>query len=94
MRIVRGGSAQTHSGNWVKFDIELDEHDLQRILVENDMLDVQLTVRQVFSILVGEAELLVTVKLEQLGAKGEVAAKELSARQAALLDKLKNSAKI
>lgn len=88
MRILRGGSAESASGRWVKFDVELDESDLQRILVENDMVGAKLSVREVFTLLEAEAEVLVSVKMEQLGAKGAVSARDQAARAAKVRNKL------
>jgi hypothetical protein len=69
MRIVRGGSAETKDNRWVKFDIELDESDLQGETVKYNLAD--LTVIQKYTLLTKLAELLVTVRMETLGVKGE-----------------------
>jgi hypothetical protein len=91
LRIVRGGSAETASGRWVKFDVELDESDLQRILVENDMSGARLSVREVFSILEAEAETLILLKMEQLGARGDRSAREQAARVTKIMNKLQDN---
>lgn len=87
MKVLRGGSAEVGSNKWVKFDIELDGSDLQRLLIENDLSDVTLTVREAFSLLEAEAETLVTLKMEQLGAKGDVTARDQAQRVTKLISK-------
>ena len=96
MKILRGGSAETANGKWVKFDVELDESDLQRILIEHELVHsgnrlaekLNLTVGQVFQILEAEAEMLVTLKMQMLGIPGASVA-EHKARLTKILDKLK-----
>jgi hypothetical protein len=91
VRLVRGGSAQTASGAWVKFDVELDESDLQRILIEHDMNGAQLSVREVFAILEAEAETLLILKMEQLGARSDKTAQQAAARVTKLMNKLSDN---
>jgi hypothetical protein len=91
LKILRGGSAETASGKWVKFDVELDETDLQRILSETNIVASTLSVRDVFSLLEAEAETLVTLKMEQLGARSEVSAKDQAARVTKILNKLSDN---
>jgi hypothetical protein len=70
LRILRGGSAEVSTNKWVKFDVELDESDLQALAVKNGLALESLTVIQKFQLLVSQAELLVTVQMENLGAQG------------------------
>lgn len=78
MRVLRGGSAETSNNRWVKFDIELDESDLQAEVIKYNLAGRDLTVLQKYSLLVRLAELLVTVRMEALGVSGEDASKDLS----------------
>ncbi len=78
MRILRGGSAETANGKWVKFDVELDESDLQAEVVKYNLAGRDFTVIQKFTLLVKLAELLVTVRMEELGAKGEFPVAQLN----------------
>lgn len=71
MRILRGGSAEIRSNQWHKFDIELDESDLQAIVVKYNLAYAQLSVVQKYKILVKQAELLVTAEMQAHGAEGE-----------------------
>ena len=89
MEILRGGSAETASGRWVKFDVKLDETDFERILKEHDIpADPRtFTVNEVFAILEAKAETLVLLKFEQMGAKGDRSAREQNARLVKLLNR-------
>lgn len=78
MKILRGGSAETVNNRWVKFDIELDESDLQAEVVKYNLAGHDLTVIQKYTLLVKLAELLVTVRMEELGAKGEISVAQLN----------------
>lgn len=77
MRILRGGSAEVLGNKWVKFDVELDESDLQAEIMKYGLTD-HLTVIQKYSLLVRLAELLVTVRMEALGANGAATSAQLS----------------
>lgn len=68
MKIVRGGSAENKDKRWVKFDIELDESDLQAETIQHNL--APLTVIQKYTLLTKLAELLVTVRMETLGVGG------------------------
>jgi hypothetical protein len=78
VRILRGGSAETTSNRWVKFDVELDESDLQAEVIKYNLAGRDLTVIQKYTLLVKLAELLVTVRMEELGAKGGTSVAELN----------------
>lgn len=77
MKILRGGSAEVTSNKWFKFDIELDESDLQAIVVKNDIDTEKLTVGQKYSVLTKQAEILVTIQMESQGLVGELSSREL-----------------
>lgn len=91
MRVLRGGSAENKSNRWVKFDVELDESDYQQLLVENGLDPSDLTVIQKFNLLVKYAELLVTVRMESLGAVGDSSSAELLQELKTFIDRLKES---
>lgn len=78
MRVLRGGSAETRNNRWVKFDVELDESDLQAEAYKHNVALSELTVVQKYSLLVKLAELLVTVRMEALGVSGEKTSTELT----------------
>lgn len=78
MIVLRGGSAETANGKWVKFDVTLDESDLQAEVIHNSLDLSAMTVIQKYSLLTKLAELLVTVRMEDLGAKGDKTASQLS----------------
>jgi hypothetical protein len=77
VRVVRGGSAETASGKWFKFDVELDESDLQAIVIKHGIDSDELTVGNKFSILSKQAEVLVTIQMESQGLQGEQTAVEM-----------------
>jgi len=91
LRIVRGGSAETASGKWVKFDVELDESDIQRILIANDIAGHVLSVRDAFQLLEAEAEFLVVAKMTQLGAVGDISFEDARGRANKILNKIKDN---
>lgn len=88
MRVLRGGSMETQSNKWFKFDIELDESDLQAIVIKNNLDYSKLTVGQKYQLLVGQAELLVTLQMEGQGAHGDKAAWQLAQEFSTLLEKM------
>lgn len=75
MKILRGGSAEVRSNQWFKFDIELDESDLQALRIKHNLGD--LTVIQKYKLLVKQAELLTTIEMEAQGLNGDKRASEL-----------------
>jgi hypothetical protein len=89
LRVLRGGSAEAASNRWVKFDIELDESDLQALVIQHGLDSEALTVVQKFSLLVKQAEFLVTVRMESLGVQGEQTAQDLSNNLDAYIKMLK-----
>jgi hypothetical protein len=78
MKVLRGGSAENSQGRWVKFDVELDESDIQAEVIKYNLAQEQLTVLQKYTLLVKLSELLVTVRMESLGVIGDVSASKLS----------------
>lgn len=78
MRVLRGGSAENANNRWVKFDIELDESDLQAEVIKHNLAGAELTVIQKYTLLVKLAELLVTVRMEALGVQGEESSQTLN----------------
>ena len=77
MKILKGGSAEVANNRWVKFDIELDESDLQAIVIKNGIDGSKLTVGQKYQTLVKQAEVLVTLQMEGEGMTGEKSSREL-----------------
>lgn len=88
MKILRGGSAEVKPNNWFKFDIELDESDLQALVVKNNLDYAQLTVIAKYRLLVAQAELLTTVQMETQGAVGNDSASHLNDKLKALIESL------
>lgn len=72
MKILRGGSAEVAPNRWFKFDIELDESDLQALTVKHNLSG--LTVIQKYKLLVKQAELLTTIEMESQGLSGDKSA--------------------
>lgn len=64
MKVRSGWSGEVGPNQWSKFDVELDEVDLRRLLLENDVdPDQTLSVTQVFQLLEAQAEYLILAKL-------------------------------
>lgn len=80
MIVLRGGSAESAGGRWVKFDVTLDESDLQAEVMKYNLAGRDLTVIQKYTLLVNLAELLVTVRMEALGVKGDKTSADLNQR--------------
>lgn len=78
MKILRGGSAEIKPNKWHKFDIELDESDLQAIVVKHNLDYSKLTVISKYKILVKQAEILVTAEMNSQGVQGEQSLGELT----------------
>ena len=78
MKILRGGSAEVRPNHWFKFDIELDESDLQAIVVKNNIDGTKLTVGQRYQVLVKQAELLTTIEMESQALFGDKSSRQLS----------------
>lgn len=70
MKILRGGSAEIKPNKWHKFDIELDESDLQAIVVKYGLDYSKLTVISKYKLLTWQAEILVTAEMNSQGAEG------------------------
>lgn len=77
MRILRGGSTEIRSNEWFKFDVELDESDLQALVIKHAIDYEKLTVIQKFQFLSLQAEIFVTAQMESRGASGETSLKNL-----------------
>lgn len=88
MKILRGGSAEVQNGKWFKFDIELDESDLQAIVIKHGLDYEKLSVVQKYQILTTQAELLVTVQMESQGLTGSESSRTFAKRFNDLIDKL------
>jgi hypothetical protein len=89
VRVVRGGSAETRDGRWVKFDVELDESDIQANAVEAGIDPIDLKVADKFLMLSLQAEWLVTLKMETMGVTSNFTAAELGQKFKDHLNKLK-----
>lgn len=79
MKILKGGSAEVRPNRWAKFDIELDESDLQAIVVKNSIDGAKLTVGQKYQTLVKQADVLITVEMEGQGMVGDKSSTQLTA---------------
>jgi hypothetical protein len=77
LKVLKGGSAEVAPNRWAKFDIELDESDLQAIVVKNNLDAEKLSVGQKYSILTKQAEILITHQMEREGLKGEKSSTDL-----------------
>jgi hypothetical protein len=62
MKVTKGFSEELKSCSWAKVDVELDEDDLLRLLLENDRSPESLTLSTAYAILSAEAERLLTVE--------------------------------
>jgi hypothetical protein len=89
VKILRGGSAEVRPNNWFKFDVELDESDLQAIVVKYGLDYDKLTVIDKYRLLKTQAELLTTIEMEQQGAVGQVSARDLSQQLLKVISDLK-----
>lgn len=89
MRILRGGSAEVRPNNWFKFDIELDESDLQAIVVKYGLDYDKLTVIDKYRIMTKQAELLTTIEMEQQGAVGQNSVADLKTAFMKIVNDLK-----
>jgi hypothetical protein len=88
LRVLRGGSAEVESNKWFKFDIELDESDLQAIVIKNNLDSDKLTVGQKYQLLVTQAELLVTLQMEGQGSTGTKTSREILSEFNTLIEKM------
>lgn len=77
MKVLRGGSAEVKPNRWFKFDVELDESDLQAIVVKHSLDYPELTVGMKYTILAKQAEILTTVEMESQGLQGEESSRDL-----------------
>lgn len=78
MKILRGGSAEIRPNRWFKFDVELDESDLQAIVIKHNIDGDKLTVGQKYQTLVKQAELLTTIEMEGQGMEGDKSSRLLN----------------
>lgn len=81
MKILKGGTAEVNvngTNRWKKFDIELDESDLQAIVVKNSLDYDKLTVVMKYKLLVKQAEILIAVEFESDGLQGDKSVADLS----------------
>ncbi len=98
MKVRQGWSGEVEPNRWAKFDIEVDEIDLIRILVEAGIpveVGVDLPTATVFQILENEAERLVLVKLitryNYPQAEGAAKVQKLAATRHQLLEAVSHS---
>lgn len=71
-----GWSGETESSTWQKFDIELEQEDLERVLRENGMpegMHERLPTQVCYQLLQNEAEKLLVTKLTSYGYPAEKA---------------------
>ncbi len=91
MKILKGGTAEVQKDSknfWKKFDIELDESDLQAIVVKNNLDYDKLTVGAKYKLLVSQAEILVAIEFESDGLRGDKSSSELAQAFVDLLNSL------
>jgi hypothetical protein len=88
LKILKGGSAEISPNRWKKFDIELDETDLQALVIKNNLDATKLSVGQKYLLLVKQAELLITLDMERDGLSGEESFANLNEKLSMFLDKL------
>jgi len=88
LKILKGGSAEVKPNVWKKFDIELDESDLQAIVVKHNLDLSKMSVINKYQVLVKQADLLVTLQMESEGLSGEKSVETLSAEFRALIGQL------
>ena len=91
MKILKGGTAEVEKNGrnyWKKFDVELDESDLQAIVVKNSLNYDQLTVGMKYSILVKQAEVLIAIEFESDGLHGDKSSRDLVQEFTFFLDSL------
>lgn len=94
MKVLVGWSAELEHNRWAKFDVELDEADLQRLKFEHfPEVDVtQVKSKFIFSLLQTEAEIYAVVDmLSQGGSVAELTPKlgELKAAKADIISRIK-----
>jgi hypothetical protein len=88
LRILRGGSAEVRPNNWFKFDIELDESDLQAIVIKYNLDLPKMTVIEKYRVLTKQAELLATLEMERQGAVGQFSAQDIKTDLDTIISKL------
>lgn len=94
MRVRQGWSGEVKPNQWVKFDVELDEEDLRRLLAADDRWteDTKISLGLAYMLLENEAERLVTTKLVSRWnfdfKAGQIKTKQLAERRAELLDRV------
>lgn len=76
MRVRQGWSGEVEPNRWAKFDLELEEDDLRRVLQQHDLVGVDPPLATCFQILELEAERLVMVKLMTRYGYPEVAGRD------------------
>ncbi len=88
MKILKGGSAEVDNNKWRKFDVELDESDLQAIVMKFGIDSSKLSVGQKYLTMVKQAEILVAMDFETAGLTGEKSVRELTAEFLAYVETL------
>lgn len=70
MRVRMGWSGETETGQWQKADVELDEDDVTRLLLEHELptdIRTRLPAKLVFQLLQNAAEALLLTRLVAVG---------------------------
>lgn len=88
MKILKGGSAEVKPNVWKKFDIELDESDLQAITVKHNLDTSKLSVIMKYQLMVKQADLLITLQMESEGLTGDKSVETLSGEFRSLISQL------
>jgi hypothetical protein len=78
LKILKGGSAEVDNNKWRKFDVELDESDLQAIVMKFGIDSSKLSVGQKYLTMVKQAEILVAMDFESAGLTGDKSVRELT----------------
>lgn len=94
MKVRHGWSGEIKPNVWGKAQIELEEEDLRRLLLQNGLpADFPISVAHAYQLLEVEAERLLTAKLiSRYGFDGQNILTALTEQRTQLIDKLKSMA--
>lgn len=95
MKVRHGWSGEIKPNVWGKVQIELEEEDLRRLLMQNDLpADFPISVNHAYQLLEVEAERLLTAKLiSRFGFDGQDQLAALTEQRIKIIEKLKSMAK-
>lgn len=94
MKVRHGWSGEVKPNVWAKAQVELEEEDLRRLLVQIGLPDFfPISVSHAYQLLEVEAERLLTVKLiARYGYDGDAALAALTEQRTKIINKLKDMA--